>query len=229
MRARGTFKKVSGMEPARSRALSGRRAVSAPRRRSREEARARAGRRLHRGARVARASRNRHRERGGARRCERSRGGRCETWTRGWSACGVDSEECAGVRRTRGTARGPDPTHQKVLKKNTPTLTRGGRGATDDARRSKAKTRDALVHSTSKIRITSASPHHTSPTRTVPLAFARPVVGSLGFGDHHPGARRRRERRARRKRARHRPGPFFFSRRQSPRPRRQPSRVRFRV
>ena len=37
MRARGTFKKVSGMEPTRRRALSGRRAVSAPRRRSREE------------------------------------------------------------------------------------------------------------------------------------------------------------------------------------------------
>jgi len=68
MRARGTFNKVSGMEPARRRALSGRRAVSAPRRRSREED-TRACEDDATGVPESREpfSRNRHRERGGAR------------------------------------------------------------------------------------------------------------------------------------------------------------------
>ena len=106
MRARGTFKKVSGMEPARRRALSGRRAVSAPRRRSREEdtcareddatgvPESREPRETGTGnvdARVATGGRagfvDARRGRGDGRRAA------------------LTSEECAGVRRTRAELR----------------------------------------------------------------------------------------------------------------------------
>ena len=103
MRARGTFKKVSGMEPTRRRALSGRRAVSAPRRRSREEDTC-AREDDATGVPELRASRDRAPATGKrARCCEPSRGGRCGT--RGWTACALPSAVCAGVRRTRAELR----------------------------------------------------------------------------------------------------------------------------